>query len=94
MGFSLDNMYWFLSGAIMLGCFVASLFFCKFWKKTRDRLFLFFGVAFAILSVERLVLVLMSERSGESNAAIYLMRLSAFALIIISIVDKNRQESS
>lgn len=78
----------------MLGCFVASLFFCKFWKKTRDRLFLFFGVAFAILSVERLVLVLMSERSGESNAAIYLMRLSAFALIIISIVDKNRQESS
>lgn len=78
----------------MLGCFVASLFFFKFWKKTRDRLFLFFGVAFAILSVERLVLVLMSERSGESNATIYLMRLSAFALIIISIVDKNRQESS
>lgn len=94
MGFSIDNMYWFLSGATMLGCAVASLFFFKFWKKTRDRLFMFFGVAFAILSVERIVLLLMSERSGESNAAIYLMRLSAFALIIISIVDKNRQESS
>lgn len=78
----------------MLGCGVASLFFFKFWKKTHDRLFMFFGVAFAILAVERIVLLLMSEGSGESNAAIYLMRLSAFALIIISIVDKNRQESS
>lgn len=92
MGFGIDNMYWFLSGAIMLGCAVASLFFFKFWKKTRDRLFMFFGVAFAILSIERIVLLLMS--AGESNTAIYLMRLLAFALIIISIVDKNRQESS
>lgn len=94
MGFSLENVYWFLSGAIMLGCGVASMFFFKFWKKTHDRLFLFFGVAFVILSIERIVLLLMSEQSGESNAAIYLMRLLAFALIITSIVDKNRQESS
>lgn len=94
MRFSLENVYWFLSGAIMLGCGVASMFFFKFWKKTHDRLFLFFGVAFVILSIERIVLLLMSEQSGESNAAIYLMRLLAFALIITSIVDKNRQEIS
>ena len=33
----------FLAGAVTLGFFVASAFFLRFWRRTRDRLFLAFG---------------------------------------------------
>ena len=33
----------FLLGAIAMGCAVASLFFFRFWRNTRDRFFLLFA---------------------------------------------------
>lgn len=85
-------MYGFVSGAIMFGSFVASLFFYRFWRRTLDRLFVWFAVAFLILGVERLVLAI-THASEISSPAIYMMRLIAFGLIIAAIVDKNRQRS-
>lgn len=73
----------------MIGSFVAALFFYRFWRRTLDRLFVWFSVAFLILGIERLVLVLI--HANETAApVIYIMRLTAFALIIAGIVDKNR----
>src|SRR6185312_2085188 len=83
------TMYGFVSGSIMIGCFVASLFFYRFWRRTLDRLFIWFAVAFLILGAERLVLAI-AHLSEMSSPAIYIMRLVAFALIIAAIVDKNR----
>ncbi|HEY1976942.1 MAG TPA: DUF5985 family protein [Candidatus Baltobacteraceae bacterium] len=83
-------MYGLISGAIMFGSFVASLFFYRFWRRTLDRLFVWFAVAFLILGVERLVLAI-THASEISSPAIYIMRLIAFGLIIAAIVDKNRQ---
>jgi hypothetical protein len=43
-----------MSGALIMGYFVAALFFQKFYKTTRDRLFALFATAFWILTVQRL----------------------------------------
>ena len=37
------EIYYFLVGAMMTACFVISLFFLKFWKRTNDRIFAFFS---------------------------------------------------
>ena len=36
----------FLLGMIVMACDAAGLFFLRFWKKTHDRLFAMFAVAF------------------------------------------------
>jgi Family of unknown function (DUF5985) len=79
----------FLSGAIMMACWVAGLFFLRFWKKTADRLFAIFAVAFWMLAVERLTLVMIRE-VDEVRGYVYVIRLFAFLLILWAIYDKNR----
>jgi uncharacterized membrane protein YeiB len=78
-----------ISGAILMGYAVAGLFFLRFWRETRDRLFLIFAVAFWILGLQRLALVLTREML-ETQTGLYLIRLFAFLLILAAIVDKNR----
>jgi MFS family permease len=78
-----------ISGAILMGYLVAGLFFLRFWRDTRDRLFLIFAVAFVILGAQRLALVLAREML-ETQTGLYLIRLFAFLLILGAIVDKNR----
>lgn len=86
-------MYFFLGGAIMMACGIVSFFFLRFWRKTSDRLFLIFSLAFAILGIERLVLAAFYTAPNEAHPLIYCIRLLAFVLIIVAIVDKNRSSS-
>ena len=79
-----------VSGAILMGYLVAGLFFLRFWRDTRDRLFLIFAVAFFLLGLQRVALVLTREML-ESQTGLYLIRLFAFLLILGAIVDKNRR---
>jgi hypothetical protein len=83
------GMYAFLAGAMAMGSWVAGLFFLKFWERTRDRLFLAFALAFCVMGLERMVLGL-SGGPNEAHISVYLMRLGAFVLLILAIVDKNR----
>lgn len=78
-----------ISGAILMGYLVAGLFFLRFWRETRDRLFLIFAIAFVILGAQRIALVLTREML-ESQTGLYVVRLFAFLLILAAIVDKNR----
>ena len=80
----------FLSGAICLGWFTIGLFFIRFWHSSRDRLFLFFTVAFALLLLERLLRLAMDLHS-EWLPTVYGLRLAAYGLILIAIFDKNRR---
>lgn len=84
-----DTLSELLSGAIVMGYLISGLFFLKFWKGTGDRLFLIFGLGFWILALQRALLALLAEMPG-SHLYLYVMRLLAFVLIIIAIVDKNR----
>ncbi|HEY3886487.1 MAG TPA: DUF5985 family protein [Vicinamibacterales bacterium] len=79
--------FWY--GAIAMGCWVAGLFFLRFWRATRDRLFAFFAAAFWLLAAERVALVAVAVDESTRHYFFFL-RLAAFVLIIIGIADKNR----
>lgn len=83
-------MYDFFSGALMVCCLVAGLFFLKFWKKTHDNLFRLFSLSFFLMAIERLVLGYVGSLN-EPNELVYLIRLVAFILIIHAIIRKNKE---
>jgi hypothetical protein len=78
----------FLAGMIAMGHLVAGVFFVRFWRRTRDRLFLAFAVAFWLLGLNQALLGL-SGAPPEDQGAYYILRLLGFLLIIIAIVLKN-----
>jgi hypothetical protein len=80
----------FLWGALSMSAWIAGLFFLRFWHITRDRLFAFMSVAFCMLSLNWLCLALL-EVAVESRHQVYVIRLLAFVLIVIGVVDKNRR---
>ena len=84
------TLYDFLSGAVALGFGVCALFFLRFWKRTREELFLAFAFAFLLLGVGQTVLAL-ANIPTEERGSIYLLRLTAFLLILFAIFRKNRQ---
>lgn len=83
----------FLAGALMLACWAVGYFFSRFWKKTGDRFFRVFAWAFWVLAIERVVLLIVSA-DHEFRPYVYLVRLTAFLLIIWAIIEKNRSADS
>jgi len=79
----------FISGLLTGGYAIAALYFLKFWRQTRDRLFVLFAIAFVLLTVQRVALALGSQWLGNTDWY-YVLRLLAFALIMAAIIDKNR----
>lgn len=82
----------FASGLLTMGHLVAALFFCKFWRRTRDGLFAAFATAFTLFAAEQALLAL-AQGTREEQTWYYLLRLFGFLLIIAGIAMKNRQMS-
>lgn len=83
-----DGMVAFLNGAVAMAYLLASLYFLRFWRKTRDRLFLSFSGAFLLLATNLLIVVTLGvedERTGYS----YILRVLGFLLILYAILRKN-----
>ena len=80
----------FLSGAITFGFVVAGLFFLRFWKRTRESLFVAFALAFWLLGLNQALLTF-TDIPVEERSWLYLLRLAAFSLILISIWRMNRK---
>jgi hypothetical protein len=78
----------FLLGVIATSSLTASVFFLKFWRKTRDSLFLAFGMAFFVEGLNRCA-VLFLAKPNEGSPYIYIVRLLAFLLILAAILHKN-----
>jgi len=79
----------FLQTVSATAAVAAGLFFFRFWRESRDRLFAFFGAAFWMLAVSWALLALINP-SDETRPYIYAIRLVAFLLMIVGMVDKNR----
>lgn len=81
--------YSMMSGATVMACVVSGLFFLRFWRSTRDRLFLLFAVAFGMMALHWMGLALTSP-DYEFRPLLYGVRLTAFVVILLAIADKNR----
>ena len=78
----------YVSGMTTFGFVVAALFFARFWRKTGDRLFIAFAIAFTFLALNQALaqwLGAADERVGYT----YLLRVLGFVLILGAIIDKN-----
>jgi hypothetical protein len=78
----------FLLGAIAASWLIAGVFFLKFWRRTRDSLFLAFSLAFFIEGLNRCAMLSLAK-PNEGSPSIYMVRLLAFLLILAAILRKN-----
>jgi hypothetical protein len=79
----------FLLGLIVTSSLVVGAFFLKFWRKTRDWLFLGFAAAFIIEGLNRLTFLGLDE-PNEGSPVVYTIRLFSYLLMLAAIVHKNR----
>jgi uncharacterized membrane protein YfcA len=78
-----------LNGATAMAWLASALFFLRFWKQSRDRLFAFFALTFTLLAGNAVAGALI-DVSDERRYYIYVVRLFAFLIILYAIWDKNR----
>jgi uncharacterized membrane protein HdeD (DUF308 family) len=80
----------FLIGVIATASLTAGCFFLRFWRDTRDSLFLAFALAFLIEGINR-ASVLLTDHPNEGSPRIYIVRFAAYLIILAGIVNKNRR---
>jgi hypothetical protein len=77
-----------LSGALLFSYFIAGVHFCRFWKRTGDRLFLHFAAACWLLALNQLATSI-PDVANETAGYEYLLRILGFVIILAGIIDKN-----
>lgn len=88
----MEDLQQVIRGAVALGFAVAGLFFLRFWRDTRDRLFGLFALAFFTLAGNRVGIALLNEHGNSDR--LYWVRLIAFGVILYAIWDKNRSRGT
>jgi hypothetical protein len=83
-------LYDFIAGAIVMGFAIAALMFLKFWRRTREGLFLAFAGSFLLLGATQALLTL-GDFQDEERSWLYLLRLAAFLLILFAMWWQNRR---
>ena len=78
----------FVTGAITMAFAVAALLFARYWRRTRDGLFLAFAAAFVLLALHHGIVGLYGI-PREERTWLFLLRLAAFGLIIVAVLRKN-----
>ena len=78
----------YAAGFLTMGYLAVALFFLRFWRRNGDFLFACFAGAFFLMALNQAIPVLFSIPS-EEQAGIYLLRLAAYAAIIVAILAKN-----
>lgn len=78
----------FLSGALTLAYVIAGAHFLRFWRRTGDRLFRYFAVAFWLFALNQLAASIpaIADRTGGYE---YLLRVLGFIVIAAAIIQKN-----
>lgn len=78
-----------LNGAIFMAAMVIALFFVRYWRQSRDSLFIYFAIAFVLEGVHRLLQAWPAD--GPDTPPSYLLRLVEYGLILVAIIRKNRR---
>lgn len=81
----------FMWGALAMASLAIALFFLRFWRLSKDRLFAGFALAFSFLAINWIGLGFFRGDS-ETRHWVFMFRLAAFAVIIAAVVDKNRRK--
>lgn len=81
-------MDFFLSGMATAGFLIAALFFFRFWKRTKDVLFVTFAIAFVLFAAGQAAALWLNLPHND-NPWVYLLRLAGFILILLAIARKN-----
>jgi hypothetical protein len=79
----------FVLGGIVMASAVVSLFFVRFYRETRDPLFVYFAAAFGLEAVNRTLLAF-QPTPNEASPYLYILRAFAYSLILVGIYRKNR----
>ena len=82
----------FLSGGVTMGFVIGAVFFLRFWRRTHDRFFVAFAVAFALLALNQ-ALAQWLGAADERVMYTYLLRVLGFLIILVAIIDKNTGRS-
>ncbi len=82
----------FLAGMLVMASFVIGLRFLKFWRLSRDRFFIFFAAAFWMFAIGWSIRPFDIGLSEHAHL-VFLPRLAGFLMIVIAILDKNRQSA-
>jgi zinc transporter ZupT len=83
----------FLAGAIVMGFAIAALLFLRFWRRTRELLFLAFAAAFLLFGITQGLLALGGFHT-EERSWLYLVRLAGFLMILFAMWGQNRRRRS
>ena len=83
----MDEFNDFLKGAIAMGYATTALFFLRFYWRTSDRLFVMFAASFLLLGAIRVGMVVWHD--PMEHHFLYWLRLVAYLLILVAIIDKN-----
>jgi hypothetical protein len=83
----------FLLGVNVMGCLVVGLFFLRFWRRTREFLFVIFAAAFWLMAINWALLAMTARGAEETRTGLYVIRLTAFVLILLGILNKNRSRA-
>lgn len=86
----IDGIHHGLEGACAMACWVIGMCFLRYWRNSRDRLFVFFVAAFWTFALAWAGLAVL-QPADDTRHWFYAVRLLAFVLIIIGVVDKNRR---
>jgi len=78
----------FLIGFVCATCLVSALFFLRFWRSTRDALFMAFTIFFAIEGANEAYVITLPH-PNEGSIAVTVIRLLASVGILGAILWKN-----
>jgi len=79
----------FLLGIIVMAALAASGYFFRFWRQTRDLLFLGFACSFLIEGINRIGFLFVANPESGS-VTLYTVRVISYLLILVAIANKNR----
>ncbi len=79
-------------GVLAMASLIAAIFFLRYWRESRERLFAYFALAFAGLAANWTGLAMIDHPAAEARQEYaYVVRLIAFVILLIGILDKNRR---